>query len=303
MSTFSLTVLGSNSALPTIDRFSTAQLLNVNERFFLIDCAEGTQLQLRRFKIRYLKINHIFISHLHGDHYYGIFGLLSSLNLSGKKGEVHIYAHPNLEKLLNLKMQFSEPFMFDVVFHPLNSKLNEVIYEDKNITVETIPLKHRIPSCGFLFREKEKPKNIIKEKIEAYNISIKDILKIKKGEDLILDNGQTIPNKALTKAPAPLRSYAFCSDTIYREQIIPIVKNVDLLYHEASFLSNKSDFAKRTYHSTAAQAATIAKKADVKKLLIGHFSARYKKTEDLLNEACAVFPNTIAAYDGLRVDI
>jgi ribonuclease Z len=299
--TFELTILGSSSAVPTSKRNLTAHVLNAHERFFLIDCGEGTQLQIRRNKIKFGKINHIFISHLHGDHIFGLFGLISTFSLLNRQTDLHIYAHQELEKILNQHIEYFERTLpFKIVYHYLNSKKNEIIYEDKRITIETIPLKHRIPSCGFLFKEKPHLRNLKKNAVQKYEIPIKEIQKIKEGADLTLANGSIIPNAELTLAPYKHRSYAYCTDTAYAEKIVPILKNVDLLFHEATFTEQLKSQAKKTFHSTAKQAATIAQKANAKKLIIGHFSARYKDVTPLIQEAREIFATTFAAEDGER---
>ena len=302
--TFSLTILGNSSAIPTSKRFPTAHVLNVREQLFLIDCGEGTQIQLRRFRIKFAKIKHIFISHLHGDHYYGIFGLLSSYNLLHRKIDLHIYAPPELEKILTNKYSpvQIEQLGFKIIFHNQEAK-HKIIYEDKNIIIESFSLKHRIPTWGFVFKERQKPANIIKEKITQYNLSIADIVKIKYGADFIDENNEIILNKNLTFPPKKPRSYAFCSDTIYDETIIPYIKNIDLLYHEATFEKKDEEQAKHTLHTTSEQAAQIAQKANVGKLVIGHFSARYKNLSILVEQARNIFENTICAEDGLVIKV
>ncbi len=295
---FQLTILGSNSALPTANRFSTAQVLNVRERFFLIDCAEGTQIQLRRYKIRLGKINHIFISHLHGDHYFGLFGLISTFNLLKRTNPLHIFAHPNLKKILKCQFQFTENPCFEVVFHPIKPENKTIIYENDKVSVWAFPLKHRIHTSGFLFREKQEPLNIKKDMIRKYKIPIRDIVRIKEGADFIDSRGNTIPNRDLTLPPYNPRTYSFCSDTAYDESIIPVIDNCDLLYHEATFLHEKEKEAELTHHSTSKQAARIAFKANAGKLIIGHFSARYKDIRKNLDEAKSVFHNTDVAEDG-----
>lgn len=297
--TFSVTVLGSGSALPTSIRFPSAHVLNAHERLFLIDCAEGTQIQLRRFHIKISKINHIFISHLHGDHTLGLFGLISTYNLMGRESDLHIYAHKELEKNLLYNINFFiDKLNFKIVFHPLVHNKHKVIYDDGKIVVESLPLKHRIPSTGFIFREKQGFPNIRKELIEKYSLSLAEISAIKNGSDLTIADGQIIPNSELTYYSSEPRSYAYCSDTMYNEKLIAMIKDVDLLYHEATFAHSDEKLAKQTGHSTSAQAATIALKSGAKKLLIGHFSSRYKSIEPLLNDAKAIFGNSIAVEDG-----
>ncbi len=295
--TFSVTVLGSSSALPTSSRYPTAHLLNAYERFFLIDCGEGTQIQLRKYKAKFSKINRVFISHLHGDHYFGLFGLLSSLSLLGRTNDFHIHAHKELEKMLTFQFKYYQ-LGFKVVFHSLPEKSVEIIYEDKQISVTTFPLRHGIASNGFLFKEKVKERNIKKEFIDYYNLTIKDIVKIKNGEDFMDKEGNVIPNRRLTFPPFKQRSYAFCSDTAYEPSIVSVIKGVDLLYHESTFAEDMKQRAKETYHSTAKQAAEIAKKAEVGKLLLGHFSARYKELDAFEKEALEIFPNTSNVIEG-----
>jgi ribonuclease Z len=295
---FELTILGSGSALPTSRRYPTAQALNVLERFFLIDCGEGTQLQLRNAKIKFVQINHIFISHLHGDHVFGLFGLLSTYNLLGRKTDLYIYGHSDLEKIIGFyRQQFSEEMQYSIKVVPIGSRSFQLIFEDKVCEVYSFPLKHRVPCWGYLFKEKQREPNIKKELIDIYNIGIKDILTIKKGNDFITSDGTIIPNAELIVPSAKPRSYAFCSDTAFYERIAKWIEGTDVLYHEATFADSERKIAKQTGHSTAFQAATIAKKACVKQLVLGHFSNRYKELDTLLNEARAVFPNTILAGD------
>ena len=296
---FSVTILGSSSALPTMDRYPTAHLVNHDERFFLIDCGEGAQIQLRRFRKRFGKINHIFISHLHGDHVFGLFGLISTFSLLGRKSELHIYAPARLEDFLKIHTEFFDHEMtYPIRFHPIQAKQSELIYEDAKLTVTTIPLKHRIPCTGFLFREKPKDRKVRKEKIAEYKLSLADILKVKEGQDLESEKYGVLLNDELTLPGPRARSYAFCTDTLCRDGIVDQIRNVDVLYHEATFRADDAKLAKDTYHSTSAQAATIAKKANAGKLIIGHFSSRYKEIESLLKEAKSIFPNTVLAQEG-----
>jgi len=295
--TFSVTILGSSSALPTSKRFPTAHLFNSNERFFLIDCGEGTQIQLRRFRLRFSKINHVFISHLHGDHYLGLFGLISSFSLLGRKNDLHIYAHAGLKNMLDC-MLAGHNISYTLVFHEIPENKAMQLYEDKNITVTTFPLKHRIAANAFLFKEKKRDLNLRKDAIPKYNLSIKDIQSIKKGNDFYWDADKLIKNEQLTLPSYKERSYAFCSDTAFYPKIVEYLENVDLLYHEATFTEEHRDFAKETKHSTAKQAAEIAKQAKADKLLIGHFSSRYKNVKELENEARETFNNTEAVEEG-----
>ncbi len=296
---FELTILGSSSATPTSERYPTAQVLNASGRFFLIDCGEGTQIQIRRQKIGFGKIKHIFISHLHGDHYYGLIGLISTFNLLGLKNDLHIYSPSQLKDIIQPQLDFLKgDLQFNVIFHPLNFKKPQLIFEDKKVEVVSFPLKHSINCCGFLFREKEKEANIKKECIQQYNIPIAQIVKIKQGAGFITEDGETIPHEVLTTPPSPPLSYAFCSDTAFHPPIVDVIKGVNLLYHEATFTEELRDWADKTYHSTALDAAKIAQMAHAGKLIIGHFSSRYKTTEPFLNEAKTVFPNTEDVVDG-----
>ena len=301
---FSLTILGSSSALPKPDRFTTAHVLNAHERFFLIDCGEGTQLQLRRFRIQFSRIHHIFISHLHGDHFFGLPGLISSFNLMGRKRTLYIYGPPELELILrNLHQVMDEKLNYPLVFKSLNPTVSELILDTPKLSVNTIPLDHKKPSLGFLFREKPEDRKIRKEFIEELGLSIKEILQLKKGNDVVRENGQLLEVSKLTKVAKDPRSYAFVSDTRYSEKIVQQIHNVDLLYHEATYLDEMKARAKVTGHSTATEAAKIARMAGVKQLVIGHFSARYKDTNPLLQEAKSIFINTILAEDGLSIDV
>ncbi len=294
---FEITVLGSSSALPTSKKFSSAHVVNIHERFFLIDCGEGTQIQLRKFRISFSKINHIFITHLHGDHFFGIFGLVSSFSLLGRTNDLHIYSPGDLKKIVYSVIKKKE-IPYNIFFHRLNYSDKSIIYESKSIKISCFPLNHRIESYGFKFEEKPKQRNIIKEMIQKYDLSVKDILQIKDGKNHITEEGKIIPNKELSIAPYKARSYAYCSDTMYYEDIISHIKKIDILYHEATFAEDLKEVAEQTKHSTSADAATIARKAKAGTLLIGHFSSRYKSYELILNEAKAIFKNTIAVNDG-----
>lgn len=297
---FELTILGSGSAVPTFNRNSAAQVLNVLERYFLIDCAEGTQHQLRRFHIPYNKINCIFISHLHGDHYFGLIGLLSTLSLQGRKGAMHIYADSRLQEIIAFQMEkMNSRLGYPLVFHAL-SKKEEVIYEDKVVKVTSFPLKHRYeaPVCGFCFREKERERTIRKDMAEAWKVPVAFMQHLKRGADFITPEGEVVGNARLTVAPPPARSYAYMTDTLFREQFAEYVKGVDLLYHEATYGKESAALAKETFHSTAEQAACMARLAGARKLLLGHFSARYPDPACLLPEARAIFPDTFICSDG-----
>jgi len=299
MNSFSVTILGSSSALPTSQRFPTSQVVRLNEQLFLVDCGEGTQIQLRKFGFKMGKINHIFISHLHGDHIYGLPGLISSLALYGKKGELHIYAHSDLQQMMDGMMKFmNELTDLKVKYHPLNFRRNAVIFEDKRIKITSFPLKHRISCCGFLFQEQPSALHLDKKALERYEIPVSQRQNIKNGADFILANGTVVPNSEITLPSNPPKSYAFCTDTIFLKEIIPVIEDVDLLYHEATFAGDLAELAKKTFHSTSLQAAELAKLANVKKLLVGHFSSRYKSVTALVDESRTIFPETYAANDG-----
>lgn len=295
---FKINILGCGSATPTLRRNPSAQVINVLERHFLIDCAEGTQLQMRRYGIKFQKINHIFISHLHGDHYLGLIGFISTLHLLGRTKELHIYGPEALGDIIFGQLKASKSYLsFHIEFHPLTSKNSELIYEDDKVTIETIPLKHRIYCNGFLIKEKKHDFRIDIKSVEEHKIPIAWYQYLKKGMDYE-ENGVQISVSKLTFKPYNQRSYAYCSDTAYLESIIPIIKNVNLLYHEATFLSDHKERAKQTMHSTVEEACMIAKKANVDRLLIGHYSARYKSTDLFLEEGTKVFKNTFTVEDG-----
>ena len=296
---FEVSILGSSSATPIYQRHPTAQVLNIHERLFLVDCGEGTLIQLNRYKIKFHRINHIFISHLHGDHYLGVLGLLSTMHLQGRTIPINLFCPPQLKEIIEIQLKYSETILrFPINYYLLDSKNREVIFSDDDIEVSTIILNHRIPCTGFLFKEKPRFRKLIKDQLQKYSIPVTAYQDLKNGLDYVDQNGRVIANSIVTSDPRKPRSYAFCSDTCYDENILPTINMVDLLYHEATFLSDKEERAKETYHSTAAQAATIAKKANVSRLIIGHFSARYKNLYPLLDEAKEVFAETTLAMEG-----
>ncbi|MEN8158171.1 MAG: ribonuclease Z [Bacteroidota bacterium] len=295
---FELTILGSSSALPTSKRFPTAHLLKVDERFFLIDCGEGTQVQLRRFGQNPGRIHHIFISHLHGDHVFGLFGLLSSLKMMGRKVPLHLYGPEPLRDMVEQHLSFFGTLSFELYFHVPDPEGREPVYEDEKVTVQPIWLKHRISTAGYLFREKRRALNVRKEKIEIYGLGIADVVRVKQGEDHVTSDGEVIPNRELTLPPYRQRSYAYLSDTAFDPGVADRVKDVDLLFHEATFAARDEKLAGETLHSTSKQAATVAKAAGAGKLLIGHFSSRYKDHGFLVEEAREVFSNTVGVNDG-----
>ena len=298
---FEVTILGSSSAAPVYNRHPSSQVLNIREKLFLIDCGEGTQIQMMRYKIKHNRIRHIFISHLHGDHYLGLMGLLSTMNLQGRTTELHLYAQDDLMDLIETQLRLSNTVLrYNLIFHPTKYYLDEVILEDEDVTVRTVILNHRIPCTGFVFKEKPKPRKLLINKIQRENVPFEFYPKLKAGEDYMDNSGRVISNEELTTpAPDPL-SYAYCSDTIFDESIISSISGVDMLYHESTFMHEHQQRAKDTYHSTSVQAAIIAKKAAVKKLLIGHFSARYRNLEPMLDEARQVFENTELAIEGSK---
>ena len=296
--TFTVTILGSNSALPAHGRHPTAQVVNHNEKFFLVDCGEGTQMQLSNYKIRRSKIDHIFISHLHGDHYYGLIGLLTSYHLLRRAEPLYLYAPKGLKEIIDLNFTYSNTkLVYDLITREINCAAEELIFENNQLTVHTIPMKHRIPCCGFLFREKPHERKMIAEKLTEYNIPVSEIPDLKKGKDLQLD-GRTIPNAELTTEPPAARTYSFCSDTLYNEDFVSQIKDSDLLYHESTFMEDSHERAELTFHSTTLQAASIARKAAVRKLLIGHFSAKYENLQLVLDETKSAFKNTELAIEG-----
>ena len=299
-----LSILGCGSALPTRKNFPSAQMLELRDKQYLIDCGEGTQIRMRQMGLKTNRLGHIFISHLHGDHCFGLIGLISSFGMLNRTADLHIHSQPDLEKILKPQLlYFCADLPFKVIFHPINTRKNELIYEDRSVQVFSIPLKHRVPCCGFLFEEKPRDRHIIREMIDFYHIPTWRIPKIKQGEDFVTEEGEIIPNNQLTVAGELPKRYAYCSDTAYSEKIIPIIKGVDCLYHEATFLEEEMIRSNQTEHSTACQAGKIAMKAGVKKLIIGHYSARYINQNELLNEAKAVFENTVLGEDLTVYDI
>lgn len=302
--TFDLLILGSSSASPTSERNPSAQLLNIAERYFLIDCAEGTQVQLRKFKAKFQSIDHIFISHLHGDHFFGLPGLLSSMHLLGRKQDITIYCPALLKDIIDLINKVSETTLnYKINWMFTNDNGLNLIFEDSKVEVYSFPLKHRIYCTGFLFKEKPLPRKIDKYKLDKMNVSTSEILKLKKGMDVVNEKGEPVKNAEVTLDPLPPRSYGYCSDTIFTLDTCQYVKNVDLLYHESTFLEEHAVRAKKTFHSTARQAAEVALKAEAKKLLMGHFSVRYGHLENFLKEAQPIFNNCDLAIDGKKVEI
>lgn len=304
MEKFDLHILGCGSALPTTRHFPTSQIVNVRDKLFMIDCGEGAQLQFRKTHLKFSRLTHIFISHLHGDHCFGLPGLISTLNLLGRTAELHIHSPKGLEALfVPMLAFFNRQMTYKVLFHEFDTREPAVIYEDRSLTVTTIPLRHRMPCCGFLFEEKRRPNHILREMVDFYQVPVYELNRIKNGADYVTPGGETIPNNRLTIPSEQPRSYAYCSDTIYLPSIADQIRGVDLLFHEATFANEDASRAKETFHTTAAQAAQIARDAGVKKLLIGHFSARYDDESALLQEASSIFADTQLAKETLCVTI
>ncbi len=295
-----LTILGCHSATPRANAFPTSQYLEINNRHFLIDCGEGTQQQMRKYKVGFTKINHIFISHLHGDHFYGLIGLLSTYGILSREKELHIYGPKGIKEVTLLQLKVSKSHAnYPIIFHELNSKESELIFEDDKVSVKTIPLKHRVYTNGYLFTEKEKPLKLHIDNIKQYKeIDRADYNNIKAGKDITLSTGEIISNSELTLPPKQPLSFAFCSDTVYKPDIVPIIKDADLLYHEATFLNDKEDLARKTKHTTSKQAAQIAKDANVNQLILGHYSGRYKDISLFKKEAKEIFDKTELAEPG-----
>ncbi|MBA6314879.1 ribonuclease Z [Cellulophaga baltica] len=294
-----LTILGCYAATPRTMTNPTSQVLEIKNHMFLIDCGEGTQVQLRKHKIRFSKINHIFISHLHGDHFFGLPGLVSTFRLLGRDAEMHIYGPKGIEEAINLLLRLGNSWTnYKLIFHELTSKESELIYEDDKVTVKTIPLSHRVYTNGFLFEEKIASRTLDVEAAERYQIETCYFQNIKNGRDITLDDGRVIPNDELTFDPPKPKSYAFCSDTAYKPDIVPLIKNVDVLYHEATFLETQAELAPKTKHSTAKEAASIAKQANVGQLILGHYSTRYKSIDLFQEEASEIFDAVSLADDG-----
>lgn len=296
---FSVTILGCSSALPDPDRNTSAQAICHNDKVYLVDCGEGTQIQMKRFNVRFQKIREIFISHLHGDHFYGLIGLISSYSLLGRTTELEIYGPSALEEIIALQIRITGmELSYPLNFHAIDPDKHAMVFEDDHLQVYSLPMIHRIPTCGFLFREKPKPLNIRKEFVESSSPTYEQIRKIKDGADYIDPAGTVYPNAQITHPPERPAAYAYCTDTAYNESLVPIIRGSDLLYHEATFMTESLPKAEARFHSTAAQAGMIAAKAGVSRLIIGHFSHRYRDLDVLLEEARQHFPHVELAEDG-----
>ena len=304
MEKFEITILGCGAALPTPRHLSSAQVVNIRQKLFMLDCAEGTQMALRRSRLSFSHLQAIFLTHLHGDHTFGLIGLLSTFALLGRIQDLHIYGPQDLLRIFQPQIDyFCVDSPYKIILHEIDTHTPQTIYEDRSLTVTTLPLSHRVPCCGYLFQEKPTLRHIRRDCIEFYHIPIAQINNIKAGMDWKTDDGTTIPNDHLTTPPAPIRSYAYCTDTSYRPQLTSLLQGVTCLYHEATFAHEHLLLAQKTHHSTATQAAQIAKDSGAGKLILGHFSSRYKSEDILLHEAQALFPNTILAEDGLTITL
>lgn len=304
MADFNLNILGCGSALPTTRHLATSQIVDLRDKLYMIDCGEGTQVQMRRMRIKFSRLNHIFISHLHGDHCFGLPGLISTLGMLGRTGELVIHAPKEIENYMRPVLDtFCKGMPYEVRFNHVDTHSHSLIMEDRSLSVYSIPLKHRIPTCGFLFAEKPKEAHIIREMTDFYQVPIRCMKDIKQGKDYITPEGEVIPCSLLTRPATPPKRYAYCSDTAYSPSIIPIIEGVDLLYHEATFVDADKARAKETFHSTARQAADIARKAGVKRLVIGHYSARYEDLTELHREAKDIYPGTILGEEGMVLPI
>jgi ribonuclease Z len=294
-----LTILGCYAATPRTLTNPTSQVLEIKNRMFLIDCGEGTQVQLRKNKIKFSRINHVFISHLHGDHFYGLIGLVSTFSLLNRQADLHVYGPKGIKEITLLQLKLSASWTsYNLYFHELEGKEPQVVFEDDKVLVTTIPLKHRIYTNGYLFREKTGDRKLNLDAVLNHNIETCYYNKIKSGSDMTLDDGTVIPNEVLTFDPLPPKSYAFCSDTVYDETILPLIKDVDVLYHESTFLDSEKHLCEKTMHTTAKQAGTIAKLANARQLILGHFSTRYGSIEPFKEEALTVFDQVQLADDG-----
>ena len=304
MAEFNINILGCGSALPTTRHLATSQIVDLRDKLYMIDCGEGTQVQMRRMRVRFGRLAHIFISHLHGDHCFGLPGLISTLGMLGRTGELVVHGPKEVETYLRPVMDlFCRGMEFEVRFNPVDTRSHSLVMEDRSLSVYSIPPKHRIPTCGYLFAEKPKEAHIIREMTDFYQVPVRCMKDIKQGQDYVTPEGEVVPNSRLTRPAAPPKRYAFCSDTAYNRSIIPIIEGADLLYHEATFAECDLARAKETFHSTARQAAEIARDAHVKRLVIGHYSARYEDLSELHREAEAVFPGTILGNEGTVIPV
>jgi ribonuclease Z len=302
--TFKVFIFGCGAATPTLQHHPSSQVVNLHDKLFMVDCGEGTQMQCRKFGFGFQKISAIFISHLHGDHYLGLIGLLSSMHLLGRKQKLRIFGPPALKELVQINLELSATHLdYELEFFATNDQRKELIFEDHTLQVFSLPLKHRVFCTGYLFEEKQRPFKVKRGAIEDYELMPSQILKLKKGEDIVLESGEIIKHADVCVTPPAPRKYAYCSDTIFQPELASLIQGVDLLYHESTFLETEKVRASQTFHSTASQAATIAKLANAKQLLLGHFSSRYRNDALFLDEARPIFDPTILADEGMMVDI
>lgn len=304
MEPFRVHILGCGSALPTLKHNPSSQIVEIRGKCFLIDCGEGTQTQLRRSKIKFTRISAVFISHVHGDHCFGLIGMVSTFGMLGRTAPLHIYAPAGFSNIMKMQIDFfCKDLEYEVVFHDVDTNANNIIYEDRSLTVETVPLSHRVPCCGFIFREKQTLPHILRDMTDYYKVPVSQFNNIKKGADWVDEEGNVIPYTRLTTPSEPARSYAYCSDTKYLPMLHECLKDVCVLYHESTYSKEDEDMAKMYFHSTAAQAAQVASDANVGKLVLGHYSARYEDENRLLEEAKNIFPNTVLSDEGLIIDV
>ncbi|MDR1675539.1 MAG: ribonuclease Z [Tannerella sp.] len=304
MARFEITLLGCGSATLTLRHATTSQVVDLRDKLYLVDCGEGTQLQMRRMHVRFNRLNHIFISHLHGDHCFGLPGLISTLGMLGRKGELVIHGPQALADFLRPVLAvFCRELPYPVRLNLIDPRQHAVVMEDRSLCVRSIPLKHRIPTCGYLFAEKPSDPHLIREMTDFYRIPVKELAGIKQGADYVTPEGDVIPNSRLTHPADPPKRYAYCSDTAFAPEIVPWIEGCDCLYHEATFIEADLPRARETFHSTARQAAEIARRAQVKRLVIGHYSARYEDLGVLQAEAEAVFPGTVVGVEGMKLSL
>ena len=304
MEPFRVHILGCGSALPTLKHNPSSQIVEIRGKCFLIDCGEGTQTQLRRSKIKFTRISAVFISHVHGDHCFGLIGMVSTFGMLGRTAPLHIYAPAGFSNIMKMQIDFfCKDLEYEVVFHDVDTNAKNIIYEDRSLTVETVPLSHRVPCCGFIFREKQTLPHILRDMTDYYKVPVSQFNNIKNGVDWVDEEGNVIPYTRLTTPSEPARSYAYCSDTRYLPMLHECLKDVCVLYHESTYSKEDEDMAKLYFHSTAAQAAQVASDANVGKLVLGHYSARYEDENRLLEEAKNIFPNTVLSDEGLIIDV
>ncbi len=304
MEPFRVHILGCGSALPTLKHNPSSQIVEIRGKCFLIDCGEGSQTQLRRSKIKFTRISAVFISHVHGDHCFGLIGMVSTFGMLGRTAPLHIYAPAGFGNIMKMQIDFfCKDLEYEVVFHDVDTNAKNIIYEDRSLTVETVPLSHRVPCCGFIFREKQTLPHILRDMTDYYKVPVSQFNNIKNGADWVDEEGNVIPYTRLTKPSEPARSYAYCSDTKYLPMLHECLKDVCVLYHESTYSKEDEDMAKMYFHSTAAQAAQVASDANVGKLVLGHYSARYEDENRLLEEAKNIFPNTVLSDEGLIIDV